>query len=269
MKHNHTPNLDRLSVLVATILLAYALARFIDLPSRVFSLQLPGLYLEFVINIRTIVAFIVAGLTATGSDWLLKQHPLAENHPTFEHWLLPSLASLVIGIPLFELQPSALWWWGFAISGIFLIFVITAEYITIDPKDIRQPLAAAGLTALSFALVLSLAISLRTVGFRLIFTLPALTFGVFLVSLRTIHLRLHGLWAYRQSIIIALICAQIVAAFHYIPVSPVSFGLLFLGPAYSLTSLVANLAEQKKLTQAIIEPSIVLMIVLGASFWVK
>jgi len=251
------------------ILLAYALARFIDLPGRELAVQLPGVYFEINLNINTVVAFLVAGLTATGADWLLRQHPSSSQHSTFEHWLLPSLTSWVIGIPLFQLRLSPQWWLGFVIGGVLLTLVLIAEYITIDPRDERHPLAAAGLTALSFALFLSLAISLRYAGLRLFLILPALTLGVSLVSLRTLHLRLHGRWAVTQAITIALTCAQITAALHYLPVSPISYGLILLGPSYAITSLISNLAENKTLRQSFAEPLIVLLIVIGTAMWIN
>ncbi|UCH59954.1 MAG: hypothetical protein JSV61_00345 [Anaerolineales bacterium] len=269
MKQHHLPDTNRLSVLVAIILLAYALARFIDIPGRDLAVQFPGVYFEITLNINTIVAFLVAGLTATGADWLLRQHPSAKEHSIFDHWLLPSLTSWVIGIPLFQLSLSPQWWLGFIIGGILLTCVLIAEYITIDPEDERHPLAAAGLTALSFALFLSLAISLRFAGFRLFLTLPALSLGVGLISLRTLHLRLHGRWAIIQSATIALTCAQITAALHYMPVSPVSFGLFLLAPSYAFTSAISNLAENKTIRASLIEPLIVLSLVIGTAIWIN
>ena len=269
MKQHHLPDPNRLSVLVAMILLAYALARFIDLPGRELAVQLPGVYFEINLSINTVVAFLVAGLTATGADWLLRQHPSASQHSTFEHWLLPSLTSWVIGIPLFQLPLSPQGWLGFVIGGVLLTLVLIAEYITIDPRDERHPLAAAGLTALSFALFLSLAISLRFAGLRLFLILPALTLGVSLVSLRTLHLRLQGRWAIVQAATIALTCAQLTAALHYLPVSPISYGLILLGPSYAITSLVSNLAENKTFRQSFAEPLIVFIIVIGVAMLIN
>lgn len=269
MRSQNLPDPNRLSVLVAMILLAYALARFINLPGRVLAIQLPGVYFELNLNINTVVALLVAGLTATGADWLLRQHPSANHHNIFEHWLLPSLTSWVIGIPLFQLPLNPRWWWGFIIGGILLTLVLIAEYITIDPEDERQPLAAAGLIALSFALFLSLAISLRFAGFRLFLVLPALTLAVSLVSIRTLHLRLHGRWAFIQSATVALICAQVAAALHYLPVSPISYGLILLAPAYTITSVISNLTESKTIKQAFLEPLIVFVIVIGTALWIN
>ena len=72
---SYLPDADRLSILSAVILLAYAASRFVDLPPREYDLQLPGLYLAVELNIYTIVALMVAGLTATGADLLLRNHP--------------------------------------------------------------------------------------------------------------------------------------------------------------------------------------------------
>ena len=268
IKPRYLPDADRLSVLAAMILLAYALARFIDIPAKEFALQLPGVYLTLQINVRTVVAFLVAGLTASGADWLIRQHPALEGGSTYEHWLLPALTALVIGIPLFQMPLGPLWWAGFAFAGAALMSVLVAEYIVVDPNDVRQPIAAAGLTAVSFALYLTLAIALRFSGLRLYLILPALILAAALVSLRTLHLRLHGQWVLIQSGLIALLSVQFAAALYYWPLSPVSFGLAVLGPAYSLTSLIANMLEKEPVRMAIIEPAVVLAIVWGTALWI-
>ena len=267
LKTRNLPDVDRLSVLAAAILLAYALARYVQFPSTKIEFSLLGVYLPIEINVNTIVTFFVAGLMATGADWLLRDHPYLGNKSTLEHWLLPSLTAWVIGFPLYQLPIGPLWWAGFALGGLLLVLVLVAEYITINPEDVRQPVAAAGLTALSFSLYLMLAVATRFAGIRLIQLLPALTLAAGLVSLRTLHLRLRGQWAFIQAGIICLISAQLTAALHYLPLSPVSYGLLLLGPIYSLTTLVANLAEGEPFKQAIIEPIFVWILLLVIAIW--
>ena len=267
-RHQYLPDIDRLSTLAASILMAYALARLIDLPGREVAIQLPGIYLSIHLNVLTFVALLVAGLTATGANWLLQEHPALGKQSTMEHWFLPALTALVIGLPLSQLPLSPIWWVGFVMGGILLILVLVAEYIAIDPEDVRHAPAAAGLTAVSFALYLVLATALRFAGLRLFLTLPPLILAGGLVSLRTLRLRFHGRWAYPQAGIITLITAQIAAALHYWPLSPVSFGLALLGPAYSLTSLIGNLIEGEPLQRAIVEPLVVLFIVWGIAFWI-
>jgi hypothetical protein len=267
--HRHMPSLDRLSTLIATILLAYALGRFIRLPARELSVQLPSLYLVVQINAQTFVGLIVAGLTASGTKWLLQDHPALGKRSSLEHWLLPALTSLVIGLPLFQLPLSPVWWLGFALGGVLLTLVLLAEYIVVDPEDVRYAPAAAGLTAVSFALYLVLAAALKFSGYRLFILMPTLALAGGLVSLRALNLRLHGQWAYMQAGIVALITVQIAAALHYWQLSPVTFGLALLGPAYALTNLSGNLAEDEPVRQAIIEPIAVLSLVWGTAFWIR
>jgi hypothetical protein len=270
-QNRHLPDADRLSVLAAIILLAYVLARFVDLPTRDLVIQLPGLFISIPINMRTAVAFLAAGLMASGADWLLRDHPASRygtlRGNTFQHWILPALTAWVIGIPLFQLPMGLLWWAVFAVGGILLILVLIAEYIILDPTDTRHALAAAGLTAVSFTLYLILAIVLRSAGARLFWTLPALMLAAGLVSLRTLHLRL-GQWKLFEATMIALVVGQIAAALHYWPLSPVPFGLAVLGPAYALTSLVAGLAEGETLRQAALEPVLVLLVAWLGALWI-
>ena len=257
LKPRQLPDINRLSILAAAILLAYALARFIKIPPRSFEFEFLGFYLPVELNTYTLVAFLVAGLTATGADWLLRDHPnLGKKYPV-EHWLLPAMTAWVIGLPLFQLPLGFLWWLGFFLGAILLMLVLVAEYITVDPNDLRHPIAAAGLTALSFALFLMLAIGLRFSGWRLVLVLPALTLASWLVSVRTLHLRLKGVWAYVQAGLIAWISAQIIAALHYMPVSPLTYGLILIAPVYALTSLMANLIEEIPIRRAIIEPALI------------
>jgi len=262
------PNPDRLSIIAATIMLAYASTNFINLPSRTLGLQLPSFYLAVNINVRTVIALIVAGLTATGADWLLNDHPALQGKRTFQHWLLPALTALVIGIPLYLLPFSTQWLVAFALGGALLMLVLVAEYIAVDPEDTRYSIASAGLTAVSFAIFLVLAIALRSAGIRLFLTLPALTLASLLVVLRTLNLRLGGLWAILLSLALALIIAQIAAGLNYLPLSPTKYGLALIGPAYALTTFVGNMVEGIPFRRAIIGPVLVLMIVWGAALWI-
>jgi hypothetical protein len=261
------PNFDRLSVLIATILLAYTSARFVNLPPRDFGVQLPGFYLGFQLNANTVIGLLVAGLAGSGTLWLIRDHKSFTSGLAIQHLILPSLTALVIGVPLNNLPLGTLWWSVFIMGGLILSAVLTAEYITIDPEDIRQPAATGVLTALSFALFLILAISLRATEVRLLLLLPPLLFSSGLVSLRTMHLRLQGRWLFAQAVGVALIVGQVAAALHYLPVHPIAFGLYLLGLAYALTVFFSNLAQQNRLIQAASEPIFVLVVAVVFALW--
>ena len=265
-KPRYLPQPDRLSILAATILLAYAIARFIELEPRTWAMQLPGVYLDIQINVFTMVSFLVVGLTAAGADWLLRDHPAIGRQSTIEHWLLPTLTAWVIGQPLFSLPIGPLWWTGFGLGGGLLMLVLVAEYIVVDPDDVRQPAAAAVLIAVSFALFLALVVELRVEELRLFQIIPLLALGAGLVGLRTFHLRLR-LWAIVEAGLVAFLVGQIGAALFYWRISPAAYGLILLGPAYGLTSLISSLADGDSWRKALIEPVLVLIVVWGAALW--
>lgn len=257
------PDLERLSFLAAVVLLAYALARLVILPERMFALQLPGIYLAPRLTPSTLVSLLVASLTIAGARWLLQDHPAQKNKSTLEHLLLPGLTALVVELPLSQLPLNPLWWLGYVLGGGLIILVLIAEYIAVDPDDLRHAPASAVLITLSFSLYLVLATSLRFSQTRLFFLLPILGTASFLVSLRTLRLRLHGRWAFTQAAIVSLVTLQFAAALHYWPVTPVAYALVLMGVAYSLTSWLANLAEGENIRQASIEPAIILVLVWG------
>ncbi len=268
-RHSHLPDNERLSLITGTILLSLALAHFIQLPERLVSLQFPGLFFTAQVGIQQLAAFLIAMLTISGTDWLLRSHPHLESRSLVEHWLLPGVTTWAIGIPLLQLPISVSWWLGFFLGGALLTMVFIAEYIVIDIKDIRRPPAAAGLTAVAFVLYLVLAASLSFADLRLFLFIPPLGLAVFLVSLRTLRLRIPNSWKYMEAGIITLVTMQLAAALHYWPLSPVSFGLIILGPAYALTSLFGNIGEGEPIQRAISEPAVFLAIIWAAAVLIR
>jgi len=258
---------NRVSVLTATVLLAFALTRVVRTPYYTLNFSLAGIALIFSVNLNTAIAILAAGLSATGVVWLLHAHPSLEPGETVEHWLLPMLTTLVIGVTLDTLPSGFVWWVGFGIGGILLVVVFLAEYVVVDPADTRYPLASAALTALSFAIYLILAVTLRSAGARLLLLVPALFLVGGLAALRTLHLRLNERWEFGWALGIALVGAQLAAVLHYWPLTPVRFGLILLGPAYALTGLAASLAEGNPFHRAFVEPAVMLGLMWGLAVW--
>jgi hypothetical protein len=257
--HRNMPDSSQLSVLAAIIILAYAMSAFLTIPEYDLAIQLPGIFISIRINIQTVIGILVAGITAAGASWLYRSHPASSSRYAFHHWIVPALTALVIGILLFQLPYGLVWVLGLFLGGGLLVLVLLAEYIAIDEQDVRHPLALIGLTSVSYALFLILTVSLRISGVRLFIILPALTIATWFVSLRVIHLRLHGEWTMIESGIVAIIVGQVAAAFHYWPFTPIAYGLVILGPAYALNSLMIALIEGKNYRQAIQEPLLALL----------
>jgi len=257
---SYLPDGNRIGVLTAAVLLAYALTRLINAPGFTLTLQLPGFYFAYPLTLSAAMTFMATGLTATGMNWLLHSHPSLEGY-AIEHWLLPTLTAFIIGISLDVLPFGKLWWIGLAISAGILVSIFIAEYVSVDTGAPSYALASAALIALSYALFLMLVIALRAAGTRLFLIAPAVFVAAGLVVLRTLHLRISSHWEFPWAIGIALACMQTAAGVHYWPISPLQFGLILLGPLYALTALASNLSEDVPLQRAVLEPGMILSIV--------
>lgn len=268
-ERKYLPDSDHIGVLTSTILLAYALSRLIRAPEFNLEVQLPGFYLLLPLNMSTAMSLLTAGLTATGMDWLLRGHPSLNNRRTFQWWILPTLTTFVIGIPLSILPDGAAWWIGFAVGGAFIFFVFLAEYIVVDADAPYYALAMAGLTAISYTLFFILAVALRYSEVRLYILIPALFLAAGLASLRILHLRFSGRWEYAWAVGIAFVCIQIAAGLHYWPLSPIQFGLMLVGPLYGLTNLAANLGEDQPAQRAALEPAVATALCWGMAVFIR
>lgn len=254
----YVPASNQVGVLVATVLLSYALTHVASGPGLTLTIQFPGFYFAYSLNLGTAMTLMAGGLTATGMDWLLRGHPGLQGRRTVEHWMLPTLTAVIVGIVLDVLPSGFVWLIGLGTGAVILVAVIVAEYVAVDPGAPLYALASAGLTGLSYALFLLFAISMRLGAARLFLVMPAVFIAAGLVALRTLHLRLSGSWDYAWAFGIGLVSAQIAAGLHYWPLSSLQFGLAVLGPLYALTALASNLSEDLPMRNAMREPGIIL-----------
>jgi hypothetical protein len=268
LEHRHMPDADRLSVLIAAILLAYALAHLIETTNYSFNLNMLGIVFVLPLNLNIGAILMSTGLTAAGMDWLLRGHPHFEGGNTFQHWILPALTAFVLGVPLYNLPSGPAWWLSFGIGGILLLLVFLAEYIALDSSDVRYPAASAGLVALSYTLFLILMTTLSFSSARLVVVVAIVFPAAGMVALRALHLR-TGKWEFSWTIGIGLMVTQFAAALHYWPVEPVQYGLALLGPLYALNELALNLSEDISPRRAGIEVFIGLAIFWAAAILVK
>ena len=253
-EHRHTPDLDRLSVVIALILLAYSTTAFVSFPTRTLNIQLPGILLVVNLEFITIVAAVGAMLAASGSNWILATHPHLDEKTRWHHWLVPAFTAVAIGITLGTLPIGPAWWIVFALGGILLAGVFTAEYISADPADLRYSFAVLGLNAVSYAIFLIIVIAITGAGFRLYTLLAAIIPAVFLISARSLFLRLGGTWKLSWAIGITLILVQLAAALFYLPLRPLQFSMILLGFLYGLITVASNIEEKLPRRTLWIEP---------------
>ncbi len=266
---SNLPSVNRIGILIAAILLAFSLTRLIQSPRFTLAITLPGFFFAYPLTLKTALTFLAAILTATGMDWLIRDHPGFAGKRTLEHLMLPTLTTFVAGAPLSLLSDETAWWAGFAMNAILLTGVFLAEYITIDTSAPQYAIARSGLTALGYALFLILATSLRFSGARLFALIPIVFVAAGLISLRILHLDGTDRWDFPWAVGIGIVCAQIGAGLHYWLLTPIQFGLALTGPLYALTMLSASLTANIPLRRAIIGPAVILGIAWGSVIFLR
>lgn len=266
---SYLPSADRVGVLIASVLLAFALTRLIQSPQFTLTVALPGFYFAYPLTLGTIMTILAAALTATGMDWLTRDHPTLGKKSNIEHLMLPTLTTFVIGAPLALLPNGSTWLIGFAFGALVLMIVFLAEYITINPSAPSYAIARAGLTALAYALFLILVSSIRFSGVRMFLLVPIIFIAASLISLRILHLDGTDRWDFPWAIGIGIVCAQISAGLHYWPLTPLQFGLALTGPLYALTMLSVNLTENIPLRRASLGPLIIIGLAWASAIFLR
>lgn len=249
-------DINRLSVISAAIVLAYGLVPFVQIPPQNLTIRFPWAMFNFEIDFGTIVSILVAVLAAMGSDWLLQSHPKRTRRPLLEHGLVPALSAWLIGVPLATLEVGIEWWILVGLGSIFLALILVAEFLVVDPQGSAHLPASLGLTTVSFTLFLVLAIAIDAAQTRLFLMLPAIFITLFFLVARSLFLRTGGDWNWFWSAGIAFFVSQIALGLHYLPVEPLTFGLILVGLAYPLTLLVIGLKADRKGFDLFVEPGI-------------
>ncbi len=188
-------------------------------------------------------------LAATGMDWLIHSHPDHENYHSrwayIRHWFLPVLTTFVIGIALNSFSGGASWWVIFGFGSFFLIAVLIAEYNVVSTDDILHPVATVGLISLSFALFSAFSHSYFICEFKVIYPpahiSPWFADGHFTHALFKIGTEVIG-WA----AIISLVVSEVAVGLHYLPISPIQYGIWLVGLTYGITALIVAFHEARR-----------------------
>jgi len=154
---DYTDYRDRISVLVAMVLLGLTAERLLNLPTRIVQGIVLGSPLTLGLNTATILSAILAGLTAFGTEGVIRAHPLSEElSHTWVFWALPC-ALVVVAIQLLPLAPNHLYWLlGLLATTILLALAEAAAYRTIDPAAPGSRRSRGFLNLLTYALAVLL-----------------------------------------------------------------------------------------------------------------
>ncbi len=177
---------DRLSVLIALILLIGVLFRFIQLPEATWDLDVLGSPLEVRVTRTAFFALLVAGLVAMGTRYLLASHPDVPDRlprPAYLSWLLPTLLGGVAAY-LLELAPTdGVWAVGLLLTVLLIGLAVAAEFSALSTDDPNYARARLALNILAYLLAFALFFFVYRTRMRSIVTASGTMLFAFLVAL--------------------------------------------------------------------------------------
>ncbi len=144
---------NRLSVLMAVLLLGSVLFRLIELPEHTWRLYPLVSPLEIHITGTWLLIALAVGLVCTGTNLILHGHPHLAEHPgrpVYIYWILPGVAA---GLSAYLLARPVAWpvWLGeLALVGIVVSLTISAEYAAVSPEAPAYPAARLALNILAY-----------------------------------------------------------------------------------------------------------------------
>lgn len=177
---------DRLSVLVALILLISVLFRFIQLPQSAWNLHVLGSPLEVRVTGIWLLVVLVAALVALGTRYVLATHPEAPHRlprPLYLSWVLPSLLG-GMAVYVVELAPTeAVWAGGMLLEALVIGMTVAAEFSALATDTPGYTRARLALNVLAYLLAFAFFYVIYRTRARSILTASGMTLAAFLIAL--------------------------------------------------------------------------------------
>jgi hypothetical protein len=268
-----TPCYERASVFVSLIVLGLAFLPEIELPTKTFSFYVLGSLASIRLSAKWLMTALLVSLAYTGTDSLIRSHPLArrgEVRYTFTFWALPGLsvvaATLLLPLapnsPVAPLRPYLLG--SLALTALLLLSIAVAQYHTVNHTEPGYRLARLALNTFAHLVALGLFTLIYSSKARSLLsatTTAAVGSLLALELLRGVHpnLRLTGLYA----LITGLAVGEVTWALNYWTVGPLTGGLLLLLVFYLVTSLSRERLLRRLNRRALIEFALVTLAGLG------
>ncbi len=249
-------NRDRLSVLIALILLTSVLFRFVQLPQVTRRFHLLGSPLEVNLTGTGLLVVLVAGLAAMGARYILAAHPDAPDRlprPLYFSWVLPGLLGGMAAY-LVELAPTEVVWGGGLLLAMVLIgLAVAAEFTALSPRHPAATRARLGLNILAYLLALVFFYLIYRTRARSLVTATEVTLVAFLIALDLLGIaETRAVRVVLYSAIVGLVVGEATWALNYWRLDDWTASLLLLLFFY----LATGIAQQYLLDR--LKPAILL-----------
>lgn len=257
---------NRLSVLVAVLLLGSVLFRFIELPEHTWKLQPLGSPLEIHVTGTWLLTTLMVSLVCTGTNLILHDHPHLEEYPgrpIYIAWILPGIMAGLSAYLLAYINTGPLWIGGLLVTGVSISLVVSAEYTAVSPQDPGYPIARLTLNMLAYLLAFILFAVIYHTRTR---SLVTATLMMFTAALLALDLLSAADTQFRRVVlfagIVGLIIGESTWALNYWQISAWAGGLFLLLIFYFTANVAHQYLLERLSTSALVEFATVVIIVL-------
>jgi intracellular septation protein A len=257
---------NRLSVLMAVLLLGSVIFRFIELPEQVWELEPLGSPLEIHVTGTWLLATLMVGLVCTGTNLILHDHPHLEEYPgrpIYVSWILPGLMAGLSAYLLASIPTWPLWIAGLGLVGVGISLTISAEYTAVSPGAHGYPRARLALNVLAYLLAFALFTIIyhsrtRSLVTATMMLLAATLLALDLLSVADVRFRRVLLFAG----IVGLVTGESTWALNYWQVSAWAGGLFLLLIFYIVVNVAHQYLLERLSATVLVEFAVVAVIVL-------
>jgi len=239
-----TLNRDRLSGVIALILLALALIPVLNTPGRSVGASVLGSKLDIEITTAGLVTLLAAALACAGVDMLIHTHPRARANqagPTFVFWILPALAVIAAAQWLARSTTGRDWALQLLAAGVVLWIIVRAEFTTVDPDAPRAGQWRLLLNVLAYGLAFALFSMIWETRIRSVITASLMAITAFLLSIDL-------LWSTRailrrvllNAAVVGLILGECAWALNYWRANAITAGLALVLIFYALSGVAVQ-----------------------------
>jgi len=232
---------DRISVSVWVVLLALTASLLVKLPSTTLVWMAFGSPLSVELSAGTLLGALLVVITASGTEAVVRAHPLARERPLRSSWIFWALPCAVVSVAalLLPAAPTRLnWLAGLGLTAAALGITLSATFHAIDPDAPGYRPARVVLNLLTYGTVLLLFLVVYRQRTR---SLLSATLVVGITTLLAIELLRGTARPLRPvtlySLVVGLVLGQATWALNYWPLPGLTGGLLLLLGFYLLVGL--------------------------------
>lgn len=179
-------NRDRLSILVASILLLGVLFRLVHFPQVAWRLEVLGSPLEIAIGGTALLVTLTVALVVTGTRSILLTHPRAAQplpRPLYLSWILPGLLAGLSMYVTAQTPDVRLWGVGLLVTAFLISVSVSAEFTALSSEDPGYARARLALNLLAYLLAFALFYFIYRTRARSLVTATGVTLVAFLLAL--------------------------------------------------------------------------------------